>query len=163
MMNMQAKLQVAQLTYKFGRIHDDSPHNGQKMESPFSILLVDDDPALLQLMETVLRQSSNSYNPLTVKNAEKAIQLMGSHGVDLVVTDVHMKGLSGIDLLKWAKKKKPDTSVIVITGDPDPAISHEARNNGADDYLTKPFSVTTFQKAVEACLKNTKGDTVSAA
>jgi len=122
----------------------------------YVILLVDDDPSLLKLVSTLLGRQFG-YTTRMAHNAEKALPILRAGGVDLVITDYHMNGLNGIDLLRWIKKTIPATSVILMTGDPDPDICEEALGNGAAGYLSKPFSMTSLHDLIEKCREKSVG------
>lgn len=162
-MKVESKLQVASTACKLKHINE-YLHIGKKTNKENSVLLVDDDPVMLKLMKTILKTCNNIDSVNATKSAEEAIDYLLSRSVDVVVTDVNMNGMSGIELLKWVKKKLPSTFVVIITGNLDMATCWKARSNGADDYITKPFSISELRAAVEKCFANLtdmNGKTVS--
>lgn len=152
-MRVESKLEAVSPDFKVKNITDYLPRSKRETVPAFSILLVDDDPMQINLMETILRKENAGYSIRTVKNAEQAIQCLRTSAMDLVVTDLNMSGLSGIDLLKWIKETIPNTSVIIITGNTDITPCIEALRNGAADYFTKPFPITDLRDAVSKCLE----------
>ncbi len=89
----------------------------------------------------------------TASNGKEAIGKMGKDGFDLVITDLKMPDMDGLELLRWIRNSKPETGVIVITGYPSQESIKEALSLRILDYLPKPFSpallVEVTQKAME--------------
>lgn len=102
------------------------------------ILLADDDASLRKVIEFNLQQEG--YDVLLASNGEEALKLYSENDPDLVITDIKMPEMDGIDLLKEIKRRDIEKLVIVITafGSIDTAI--EAMKLGAYDYITKPFN-----------------------
>lgn len=103
-----------------------------------AILLVDDEPIILEILSRDLSSESNEYEIGTASNGEEAIAQLSSRFWNLVITDLIMPGIDGFEVLKAAKQINPLTMVIILTGyaDLDAAIS--ALRLGADDFLQKP-------------------------
>ncbi|MBI1865683.1 MAG: sigma-54-dependent Fis family transcriptional regulator, partial [Nitrospirae bacterium] len=105
-----------------------------------SILLVDDDDSLRRVLGFQLEEAG--YDVTAVSSAEAAVEKIGKEGrpFDLVLTDLAMAGMDGIELLRRVKGESPGTEVIVITafGTVESAVS--AMKAGAFDYVTKPVS-----------------------
>ncbi len=109
--------------------------------SSVKVLVVDDDPSFLDLMAMHLRK--RGFHVEVGRDGLEALQIIRSHGpFDVVVTDLMMPGLSGLELLRRARKLDPFLEVIVITagGSLEMAIS-ALREDGAFDYLTKPLEM----------------------
>lgn len=115
------------------------------------ILIVDDEPIVVKSCERIL--SPEGYSVDTALNGREAIEKLGKDGFDLVITDIKMPDMDGIELLKWIKNSKPDTGVVIITGYPSQESIKEALRLRILDYLPKPFSpsllIETTQKAIE--------------
>jgi two-component system NtrC family response regulator len=115
------------------------------------ILLADDDESLRKVIEFNLEQEG--YEIITASDGAAALELYDEHAPDLVITDIKMPGLDGIELLKEIRRRDMEKLVIVITafGAIDTAI--EAMKLGAYDYITKPFNrdelKLVVRKAVE--------------
>lgn len=103
-----------------------------------NILVVDDDKSMREFLELILKREK--YNVTCVKDGADAILLLKENYFDLVITDLMMPVINGLELLKKAKELYPDIKVIMITafGTIDTAI--EAIKLGAYDYITKPFN-----------------------
>ncbi len=111
------------------------------------ILVVDDEPEMLNIIEKVLRRKN--YDVTTCRNAAEAMKAAKAASYHVVVTDVRMPGLSGMDLLPQLKQIDPALVVIVMTafGSIDSAVT--AMKRGAFDYITKPFKMDEFLVVVE--------------
>lgn len=101
-----------------------------------SIMLVDDEDIILNTVGKDLEEAG--YQVTTVDNGEEAITLLERGHFDLVLTDLVMEGVDGIQVLKETKKILPETCVILLTGFGDLHSAIEALRLGADDYLLKP-------------------------
>jgi EAL domain-containing protein (putative c-di-GMP-specific phosphodiesterase class I) len=111
-----------------------------------SILVVDDEPALLRTFERVLR---GTFDVVTCSNTDEAISLVTSRSFDVVVSDVHMPQMSGVDLLRIIRAYDFDVPVILITGAPSVETAADAVALGAAGYLIKPFENDALIKACE--------------
>lgn len=114
------------------------------------LLIVDDEPSICEILEHFLRDSG--YNVTIACNGEQAISVLNSKPVDLVVTDIKMPGVTGVELLKYIKEKLPTTPVLVTTGFPTLDSAIEALKLGAFDYLTKPFHLEEIGEKVKRAL-----------
>ncbi|HLG18686.1 MAG TPA: sigma-54 dependent transcriptional regulator [Bdellovibrionota bacterium] len=101
------------------------------------VAVIDDDTVLLSALERYLSQSG--YSVLAFGDPRKAVASLESQEVDLVLTDVCMPDVSGIDLCREIKQRKPDIDVVVMTGAGSIAMAVDAMKAGAYDFLTKPF------------------------
>jgi signal transduction histidine kinase/DNA-binding response OmpR family regulator len=119
-----------------------------------NILVVDDEAGILQLCKRVLETKTRQV--VTMFNGEQAIAALAHEPFDLVITDLKMPGIDGVDLLRHIKTACPSTSLIVITGQATIASAIEALKNGAYDYLLKPFSISELRSAVEKCMEHTR-------
>ncbi len=102
-----------------------------------SVLVVDDQAPIRESMVITFRREG--YDVQSAKSGEEAIDLLFNHPFDLVVTDLRLGGISGIEVLKRAKELFPDTEVVVMTAYGTIEGAVEAIKSGAYDYLTKPF------------------------
>ena len=114
------------------------------------ILVVDDVLSTLKALETILSQEG--YTVTTTTSGEQALSLLQQHDIDLILSDVKMASMSGLDLLRQVKADYPDIGVIMMSGYQDIGVAVEAIKAGAFDYLVKPMSrastVRTVQKAL---------------
>jgi DNA-binding NtrC family response regulator len=102
-----------------------------------SILVVDDERSICIAIERLL--SRRGYEVETAHTGEDAIAKLGQRSFQLMITDLNLKGFSGMELLRWAQEHSPDTAVIMITAYGSEKIAVEAMKIGAADYLPKPF------------------------
>ncbi|MDY6880013.1 MAG: sigma-54 dependent transcriptional regulator [Desulfatiglans sp.] len=116
-----------------------------------TILVVDDEKNYLVVLEALL--SKEGYEILTSGNARDALRLVEEADLDLVITDVKMPGMSGMELLEACKKKKKELPVIMMTAFGTIEMAVEAMKKHAYDYITKPFEneqlKLTIKKALE--------------
>jgi DNA-binding NtrC family response regulator len=120
------------------------------MSTP-SILVVDDDDANRVTLERILAREG--YHVVHASGGREAMDRLREERVDLVLTDLKMPGMSGIDLLKAGRKVDPDLEVVVMTAYGTVETAVEAMKEGAYDFVAKPLKrmelVTTLQKALE--------------
>ncbi len=103
-----------------------------------TILLVDDEEGIRTVLTIAL--ADMGYTVLTAENAETALTLFEEHAPPIVLTDIKMPGLSGVELLARIKRDSPDTEVIMISGHGDMALAIESLKNDATDFITKPIN-----------------------
>ena len=102
-------------------------------------LIVDDDKKLLTIMKSLLIEEKHEVD--TCNNGLEAIRKFEDKKFDLVITDLMMPGMSGIEVLKKIRKISPGTLVIIITGFASLETAIQAIREGAYDYITKPFKI----------------------
>ena len=102
-----------------------------------SILVVEDDELLRSFLTTILRE--DGYRVTEAGNGQEGLKRILAGAYDLVITDLRMPGLSGLDLLLTGKREKPETRWIIMTAFGSIGNAVEAMKAGASDYLTKPF------------------------
>lgn len=110
------------------------------------LLVVEDDSAIRELLEEELHDAG--YTTHGVSSAEEAIALLSHTAVSLIITDVRLPGISGIQLLQQLRHEGSELGIIVITafGTIDQAV--EALKLGADDFLTKPLDLDAVRESV---------------
>ncbi len=103
-----------------------------------NILAIDDEPDLLRLLERIIREKT-PYSITTTNNSLEVPLILKENEFDIIITDLKMPGMDGIDILKYVKDNKRFEQVIIITafGSLDSAM--EALSQGVFDYITKPF------------------------
>ena len=110
------------------------------------IVVVDDDPRVHQSLKAILFQ----YEVISFNDPEKALEvLLKPHEYKLVIVDVCMQGMTGIEVLEKIKKAKPQVAVMVITAHGNQDIVVEAMRSKADDYVEKPFDLPTLANTVQ--------------
>ena len=118
---------------------------------PDSILVVDDEP----LMQTLLREilTPEGYDVTTADDGRQAVDLLGLVQFDLIITDLVMPRLDGVEVLRAAKRADPDRPVVIITGYPSAESVRKMIKLGAADYVVKPFSVDVAKATVAKVLE----------
>ncbi|WP_252106965.1 MULTISPECIES: sigma-54 dependent transcriptional regulator [unclassified Halomonas] len=117
-----------------------------EQEHALPLLVVEDDPAIRELLEEELNDAG--YTTLGVSSAEEAVALLSHTPVAMMITDVRLPGMSGIQLLQQLRQSGSELGIIVITafGTIDQAV--EALKLGANDFLTKPLDLDAIREAV---------------
>jgi DNA-binding NtrC family response regulator len=132
-----------------GRAGPNGPPEGNGTQVPpdfratISMLVVDDERTLRESCRTVLE--ADGYRLEVCGRGMEALELLKQRRFDIVLVDLFMTEVSGMELLEAALKTGPETIVIVMTGNPSVASSLEALRAGAWDYVPKPFSATHLQ------------------
>jgi two-component system NtrC family response regulator len=118
-----------------------------------TILIVDDEKNYLVVLEALL--SPEGYEIMTSDKAQEALRLIQESDIDLLLTDMKMPGMTGMELLEEVKKIKPEVPVIMMTAYGTIEMAVEAMKKHAYDYITKPFQneelKLTISKALENC------------
>lgn len=114
------------------------------------ILLVDDDETI---RDTLYELLSQDYFCHTAETAEKAFARLEADQYDVVLTDISMPGLSGLELLGHVRQKFPNTPVIIVSGIGDHEHAQGLIKLGAFDFLLKPFSLEVVEKSVRRALE----------
>ncbi len=115
------------------------------------VLLVDDEPGALLVLERTLRD--DGYRLAKAQSGEEALDLFLKKPFPVVVTDINMPGMSGLELLDKLRETAPDTLVIMLTAYGDFESAVEALRAQAYDYLTKPFKPEEIQKCLERAFR----------
>ncbi|MBW1708256.1 MAG: response regulator [Deltaproteobacteria bacterium] len=112
------------------------------------ILVVDDEEEILNMLKRAL--SLEDYEVVTVSEPHKAIELMKSELFNLVLCDIRMPGMSGLDLLKVLKQINPLANILMMTGYSSLFYVVDCLGSGAVDYLIKPFEdIEIVRKALD--------------
>jgi two-component system, NtrC family, response regulator AtoC len=118
------------------------------------ILIVDDDAAsLLSLGEAMTREG---YDVSSVASGEEALRIDQQSEFEVVITDLRMQGLSGLDVVRAIKKSHPETVVIVMTGFASMETVVDAISAGAYDYISKPFRLDQMRLKVQQSMERAK-------
>ncbi|MBI2817607.1 MAG: sigma-54-dependent Fis family transcriptional regulator [Acidobacteria bacterium] len=115
---------------------------------PISILVVDDDPAMRMVLDARLRNWG--YNVLTASDGAEAEKCVRTEDPDIILSDVVMPGLSGLDLLRSLKEGDSQRPVILITAEGTIDMAVEAMKQGAQDFITKPLDYSKLQAILDA-------------
>ena len=112
------------------------------------ILAVEDEPAILRMLERGL--TASGHQVLTAENGEDGAILATDEGVDLVLLDISLPGMSGHDVLSRVRARRPELPVLMLTARDDIGNKVRALDAGADDYLTKPFAFEELLARIRA-------------
>jgi len=115
------------------------------------ILIVDDEPSMRDLLSILLGRAG--YLVTAVEDGEDAIAQIGKEIFDVVITDMKMPKVGGLDVLKAVKKASPETVVLVVTAFASTGSAVEAMKCGAYHYLTKPFQIDEVQLIIRNALE----------
>ncbi len=110
----------------------------KELYSAYHILIVDDEPLIRQSLYEILR--IEGYKVHMAQNGEEAIELLKKFHIDIILTDMKLPKMSGLDILTFVKENKPDIEVILITGFGTIESAVDAMRKGAADYITKPIN-----------------------
>jgi len=114
------------------------------------ILVVDDEENILTAFNRILEDKG--YNITTASNGTQAINLANNNKFDLIIMDINMPEINGLEALKKIKELKPKTPIIMMTGFDSSEITIETMSIGAYDYISKPFNITDLQALIEKAL-----------
>ena len=114
------------------------------------ILIVDDEPQITRVLRTSL--TSHGYNVRSAADGESAFETFGDFAPDLVITDLSMPNLNGIELCRRLRKLSP-VPIVVLSVKGEEKTKVEALDAGADDYVTKPFGMDELLARIRAALR----------
>ena len=119
-----------------------------------SVLVVDDAPQICKALSDVL--TASGYSVRTAPSGERALQIMESSEFDLIITDLKMSGMSGMDLIARVKERAPHLSIVILSGYGDMDDVIKAMRVGITDYLKKPFSIDEVLDVVKREVKKSQ-------
>ena len=116
------------------------------------ILIVDDDDSLRESLELVL--AAESYDVVTAENGETALRLMAETPIDIVLSDLRMPGIDGLELIPQISRRLPGATIILMSAYGTEDLAIESMKRGAYDYISKPFDRDdVLQKVLRAIEK----------
>jgi len=115
------------------------------------VLIIDDEEQIRNLLIDVL---GNSYQCSDAGSAEEALTALANTTFDLVISDIDMGGMSGLELVPRVHSLSPDTVVVMVSGNQDIEFAIEALRVGAFDYITKPIDLRHVEASVERALNH---------
>jgi two-component system, OmpR family, KDP operon response regulator KdpE len=115
-----------------------------------NILVVDDEPQITRVLKTTL--SGQGYGVRTASDGEDALKEMKGWAPDLIITDLRMPGMDGLELCRRVRTDSR-IPIIVLSVKGEETIKVEALDAGADDYITKPFSISELMARIRAALR----------
>src|ERR671921_845743 len=116
-----------------------------------NLLIVDDEPGMRQLLSHVFGRANHAVR--AAENGAKALELLRQAPADLIVSDVKMPDMNGIELLRKAREFLPDAAVVMMTAFATVETAREAFKLGADDFIQKPFDVEEMKLIAEKALE----------
>jgi signal transduction histidine kinase len=122
------------------------------MDAPARVLVVDDEPSVVDVFREFL--SGEGYDLGVATSGEEALRVLPEFRPDIVLTDINLPGLSGLEVMRFAKSVDPEVAVIVVTGYASASTAIDALRQGAYDYVTKPFDLADVQQIVERGIAN---------
>ena len=124
------------------------------------LLVVDDEPSILTLLKFNLEQSG--FEVLTAENGNDALEIATNEDLTLIVLDLMLPGMDGMDVCKTLRQEKINTPILMLTAKDDEFDKILGLELGADDYMTKPFSPREVVARVKAILRRTNLATAEA-
>lgn len=121
------------------------------VSKPKRLLVVDDEAGPRESLNMIF---ADDYEVTLAASGEEAVHLSQEGPFDVVITDIRMRGMNGIDVLRELKKIDPHTEVIVLTAYETLETARQAISLGASEYLKKPFDLDHIQKVVARCYEN---------
>jgi two-component system, cell cycle response regulator CtrA len=119
------------------------------------ILLIEDDPVVVQAIRVILAKAK--YSMLATTSGEEGIDLAKLYDYDLILLDLALPDMNGIEVLRHLRLARNDTPVLILTGSDNNDSKLKGFGLGADDYLTKPFDQGELLARMQAIIRRTKG------
>ena len=116
------------------------------------ILVIDDEPDMLMLMSMIIEENTE-WQVETTNNPSEGLKMAMENDYDLIIADLKMPGLDGMEAFEELKEMKPDIPFIIITAYGSLEIADEARNKGVADFITKPFRKDTILFTMDRVLE----------
>jgi len=120
-------------------------------ETLINLLIVDDEERLLRVLR--LGFKSLGFNILTATTAEEALDIIFNKTVDILLTDVRLPGMSGVELIYELERLNIDLPIIVMTAHADVDTAIKSLKHGADDYIQKPFTIEDLEELIREILQ----------
>jgi CheY-like chemotaxis protein len=121
------------------------------------VLVVDDEETLTWSMTKTLAKDTDQYEIIIANTGTDALQILEKGPVDVVVTDIRMPDINGLDLLSRVREKYPSTKVIIMTAYGSPEVHKEATRRGSYFYLEKPFEISDVRTIILKALEEKRG------
>lgn len=119
------------------------------------VLLVEDDPTTSRSIQMMLTHSN--FNVYSTDLGEDAIELSKLYDYDLILLDLNLPDMAGLDVLRQIRLARVDTPILILTGEADTDTKLRGFGGGADDYLTKPFHREELVARIHAIIRRSKG------
>lgn len=115
-------------------------------EQENKILIIDDDDQITEMLKRIFE--FKGLKSLTCATADEALSILRSNDIKLILLDIHMPEITGVELLKRIQEITPSVNVIMMTGYRELDIAQECMELGAKDYITKPFDLEYLETTV---------------
>ncbi len=119
------------------------------------LMVVDDELIVCKRLKQILEKAG--YDVTVFNNGEDAVKKLELESYDIIVTDLKMEGVDGMKILETAKRKNPDTRVIMITGFAETETAREAFRKGVFDFISKPVEIDTIKQVIIKAQKEISG------
>jgi len=120
------------------------------------LLIVEDEEAIRRVLVKILKEDDSNYEIEEASDGVKAFEMIKSHDFDLVLCDIKMPKMDGIEVLEKAKAEKPDLPIVMISGHGDLETAVETMRKGAFDYISKPPDLNRLLNTVKIALDHNK-------
>ena len=124
---------------------------------PYRILVVEDNHEVRRMVTASLKTLGEEFEVLEMPSAEEALFIGTSQPLDLVVLDIRLPGMSGLDMVPKLRKRKPETKIILVTGVDDERIRQQVSEADVNAFFFKPIEISAFLETVKRCLEITQG------
>ena len=121
------------------------------------VLIVDDEETLTWSMTKTLAKDQGKYALVTANTGSEALNVLKKDPIDVVVTDIKMPDINGLELLSMIRKQYPSTKVIIMTAYGSPEVHKEATRRGSYFYLEKPFEISELRTIILKALEERRG------
>lgn len=126
----------------------------QVVPQPWSVLVADDEPSLRKVLRTAL--TACGFTVSEARSGEEALGSTQNHAFDLVLLDINMPGVGGVEACRRIRKLTPGTGIVMVTVRDQEEDKIQALEAGADDYVTKPFRLGELIARLRAVLRRTR-------
>ena len=130
------------------------------MLNKIKIMIIEDEDAISNFIATTLK--ANTYAPLVAKSAREALSMIPSHCPDLILLDLGLPDMDGIEILKKIREWS-STPVIVVSARGEESDKVQALDLGADDYISKPFGTSELLARIRTALRHSMKNSSAAA
>src|SRR5512136_2082999 len=118
----------------------------------YRVLVVEDNHEVRRMVTSSIKTLGSEIDVLDVPSAEEALFISASLPLDLVVLDIRLPGMSGLEMVDRLRKRKPESKIILVTGVTDVVTRQQISEAGADAYFFKTIENSQFLEAVKSCL-----------
>lgn len=121
------------------------------------VLVVDDEADMLWMLQRNLNKDMEGVEILAAESGEEALSILSDKDINLVISDINMPGMNGLDLLVEINNRYPETGVIIMTAYPSNTYENQAMMSGSLRFIEKPFDIKEVRKIVEETLHSEEG------